>query len=54
MLSEIPAGTHCLVDANIICYYLVETQPLSERCVEFIKRVERGVILGSTFKCGHR
>jgi len=48
MLSEIPPGTHCFVDANIICYYFVETQPLSERCVEFIKKMERRALVGST------
>jgi predicted nucleic acid-binding protein len=48
MLSEIPDGIHCFVDANIICYYLVETPPLSEHCVKFIKRVERGAITAST------
>lgn len=48
MLHDIPDGTHCFVDANIICYYIVETEPFSDPCAQFIKRIEQQTIIAST------
>ncbi len=48
MLSDIPPGTHCFVDANIFYYHLVETPPLSEECSNFFERVEKQEIIAST------
>jgi predicted nucleic acid-binding protein len=48
MLDDIPDQTHCFVDANIICYYLIETEPFSDQCARFIKRIENGVLVAST------
>jgi predicted nucleic acid-binding protein len=48
MLSDLPDGISCFVDANIICYHIVQTPPLSEECTRFIKRTERGAFSVST------
>jgi predicted nucleic acid-binding protein len=48
MLDTIPGGTHCFVDANIFCYYLIDTPPLTEQCARFIKRVNRREIISSS------
>ncbi|MBI3247796.1 MAG: type II toxin-antitoxin system VapC family toxin [Deltaproteobacteria bacterium] len=36
------------MDANIICYHIVQTPPLSDPCTQFIKRIESGLIRAST------
>jgi hypothetical protein len=41
MLSNMPPGTLCFIDANIFYYCLVSTPPLPAECVDFLKRVER-------------
>ena len=48
MLSDIPTGTHCFVDANIFYYHLVDTPSLSDDCSDFLKRLERRDVIGST------
>ena len=48
MLRDIPQGTHCFVDANIFYYHLVDTPPLSDDCSDFLKRIERREVIGST------
>ncbi len=48
MLSDIPPGTHCFVDANIFYYHLDEPPPLSEECSNFFERIERQEITAST------
>ncbi|HLG17071.1 MAG TPA: hypothetical protein VJH03_21605 [Blastocatellia bacterium] len=48
MLSDIPTGTHCFVDANIFYYHLVNTPSLSDDCSDFLKRLERRDVIGST------
>lgn len=48
MLSDIPPGTHCFIDANIFYYHLVETPPLSEECSGFFERVEKQEVIAST------
>jgi len=48
MLRDLPDGTLCFVDANIICYHIVQTPGLSDECTRFIKRIEQGAIQAST------
>lgn len=48
MLSDIPKGTHCFVDANIFYYHQVNTPPLSDECSDFLQRIERQEVIGST------
>jgi len=48
MLSALPDGTHCFVDANVICYHIVQVPPFSHICTQFLKRIERRTILAST------
>lgn len=48
MLTALPDGTACFVDANILCYHIIQTPSLSEECSRFIKRIEHGAIKAST------
>ncbi len=48
MLRDLPDGTLCFVDANIICYHIVQTPLFSDECTRFIKRIEQGAIKAST------
>jgi predicted nucleic acid-binding protein len=48
MLRDLPDGTLCFVDANIICYHIVQTPGLSDERTRFIKRIEQGAIQAST------
>ena len=48
MLRDLPDGTLCFVDANIICYHIVQTPLLSDECTYFIHRIEQGIIKAST------
>ncbi len=48
MLSDLPDGVSCFVDANILCYHIIQTPSLSDECTKFIKRIERGVIKAAT------
>ncbi len=48
MLSDLPDGTSCFVDANIICYHIVKTPPLSDECTKFLKRIEERTLNAST------
>jgi predicted nucleic acid-binding protein len=48
LLSDIPNGTHCFIDANIFYYHLVNTPPISDECSDFLQRVERREVIGST------
>jgi predicted nucleic acid-binding protein len=48
MLCDVPDGTRCFVDANIFYYHLVDTPPLSDDCSDFLKRLERRDVMGST------
>src|ERR1044072_1213045 len=48
MLADIPAGTHCFVDANIFYYHLVDTPPLSENCSNCFGRIEKQELIAST------
>ena len=48
MLRDVPDGAHCFVDANIFYYHVVDTPPLSDDCSDFLKRLERRDVIGST------
>lgn len=48
MLRDVPDGAHCFIDANIFYYHLVDTPPLSDECSDFLKRLERCDVIGST------
>ena len=48
MLRDLPDGTFCFVDANIICYHIVQTPLLSDECTHFIERIEQGAIKAFT------
>jgi predicted nucleic acid-binding protein len=48
MLSDLPEGASCFVDANIICYHIIETPLLSDECARFIKRIEHGTVRAAT------
>jgi predicted nucleic acid-binding protein len=48
MLDNIPDGTHCFVDANVIAYFIVGLAPFAPQCETFFKRVEASVISAST------
>src|SRR2546427_10677035 len=48
MLTGIPDGTHCFVDANIICYHIVTVPPLSADCALFFKRLESRQLRATT------
>jgi len=44
MLSDIPDGASCLVDANILYYHLVSYPGLSQQCTEFLVRGGQGTL----------
>jgi predicted nucleic acid-binding protein len=48
MLSGIPDGTYCFVDANVICYHSVNVPPLSAECTLFFKRLENRRLRATT------
>lgn len=51
MLTHIPLGSHCFVDANIFFYHLataVTDIALSNTCSDFFKRVEKGEVTAMT------
>ncbi len=48
MLRDLPDGTACFVDANVLCYHIVQTPPLSDECTWFIKRIEQGAVRTAT------
>ena len=48
MPLDVPAGTRCFIDANIFVYHFVDTPELSDACSDFLERVERGELAGTT------
>jgi len=48
VLTDIPAGTLCYLDATIFSYHLVETPALSDECSDVLKQIELGRIQGVT------
>lgn len=47
-LADIPAGTTCFVDANILLYALTNHPSYGAGCGAFLKRIENQEILGVT------
>jgi predicted nucleic acid-binding protein len=48
MPLDMPDGTACFVDANILYYHFVATPPLSDECTAFLERLAEGGITGYT------
>jgi predicted nucleic acid-binding protein len=48
VLTDIPAGATCYLDATIFYYHLVETPALSDDCSDLLKLIELGRVLGVT------
>ena len=48
MLSDIPEGAVCYLDATIFYYHIVGVPTLSEECSDFLKRIELGGVHGVT------
>lgn len=48
MLTDIPAGAVCYLDATIFYYHLVETPALSDDCSDLLKQIELGHVHGVT------
>ena len=48
MALDLPSGSRCFVDANILYYHFVETPPFSDPCSIFIQRVLAGELAAFT------
>ena len=48
MLTAIPDGVVCYLDATIFYYHLVDAPPLSDDCSDLLTRIERGRVQGVT------
>jgi len=48
VLTDIPAGAVCYLDATIFYYHLVGAPTLSDDCSNCLKRIELGRVLGVT------
>jgi predicted nucleic acid-binding protein len=48
VLSAIPEGVVCYLDATIFYYHLVDVPPLSDDCSDLLTRIERGHVQGVT------
>jgi predicted nucleic acid-binding protein len=48
VLTDIPEGALCYLDATIFYYHLVETPALSDECSDLLKQIELGRIHGVT------
>jgi predicted nucleic acid-binding protein len=48
VLSDIPAGAICYLDATIFYYHIVGVLTLSDECSDFLKRIELGDVHGAT------
>ncbi len=48
MPLDVPAGTRCFIDANIFVYHLVDAPELSDACSDFLERIEKGELAGTT------
>ena len=46
MLTDIPDGVTCYLDATIFYYHLVDTPMLSDDCSDLLKRIELGHVRG--------
>ncbi len=48
MLTAIPDGIVCYLDATIFYYHLVDTPVLADDCSDLLKRIELGSVHGVT------
>ena len=48
MLSAIPDGVVCYLDATMFYYHLVDVPPLSNDCSDLFRRIEQGRVQGVT------
>ncbi len=48
MLTALPDGVVCYLDATIFYYHLVDAPPLSDDCSDLLMRMERGHVQGVT------
>src|SRR5437016_2940130 len=48
MPLDLPDGTACFIDANIVYYHFVESSPLSDACTGLFERIADGQIKGYT------
>ena len=48
MLTDIPDGSTCYLDATILYYHIVNTPPLSDNCSDLLARIEAGQVGGVT------
>ena len=48
MLTAIPDGVVCYLDATIFYYHLVDAPPLSDDCSDLLTRIERARVQGVT------
>ena len=48
MLTAIPDGAVCYLDATIFYYHLVDAPPLSDDCSDLLTRIERARVQGVT------
>ena len=48
MLTDIPDGVVCYLDATIFYYHLVNVPALSDDCSDLLTRIERGRVQGVT------
>jgi predicted nucleic acid-binding protein len=48
VLTDIPDGVVCYLDATIFYYHLVDTPPLSDDCSDLPTRIARGRVQGVT------
>jgi predicted nucleic acid-binding protein len=46
VLTDIPDGVTCYLDATILYYHLVDTPMLSDDCSDLLKRIELGHVHG--------
>ena len=48
MLTAIPDGVVCYLDATIFYYHLVDASPLADDCSDLLTRIERARVQGVT------
>jgi predicted nucleic acid-binding protein len=48
VVSDIPEGAVCYLDATIFYYHLVGVPTLSDECSDLVKRIELGRVQGVT------
>lgn len=46
MPLDLPSGTDCFIDANVLYYHFVETPGLSDVCSDFLERIFTQDLIG--------